>query len=138
MSQRDEVPPQEDILGDEEVRDEEEEEGEDLLGEGMAADYEPRPELDRYDPDMLDEGEHSVITLEQRRAAEREMAQRDRASRRRQRSPQTPRFPVAPSSPEHSSDAEPLSPPTPGSAMQRRKRPRSEPTASPGGQSEQD
>mmetsp|Transcript_93951 Transcript_93951/g.304010 ORF Transcript_93951/g.304010 Transcript_93951/m.304010 type:complete len:898 (-) Transcript_93951:106-2799(-) len=83
----------EDILADNEVMFEEEE-GEDLFGENMAADYAERPELDQYDPDMLDQTEHEVMTVEQRMAAEQAMQRRDRAGRRRQRSdPGTPGFP---------------------------------------------
>jgi len=80
----------EDVLGDTFVGDDEEEEGEDLYGDNLARDYEDRPELDNYDPDMLDDLEHPTLSIEQRRSAERLM---DRArDRRMQRSP-SPSFP---------------------------------------------
>lgn len=71
---------EEDILGDEERVDEEEEDGEDLFGDDMERDYEARPELDHYDPAMLaDENEEQApLTPGQRRAAEQDMARRDR------------------------------------------------------------
>mmetsp|Transcript_147042 Transcript_147042/g.409649 ORF Transcript_147042/g.409649 Transcript_147042/m.409649 type:complete len:894 (-) Transcript_147042:247-2928(-) len=115
-SPRDERPngdAEEDLMADE-VADAEEEEGEDLFGENMARDYEDQPELDQYDPAMLDDGdEHAVLTAEQRRAAERAMNARDaREGRRRRRQPSTPGtpgtpgFPLAPSSPFATSDVE--------------------------------
>jgi len=116
---------EEDILGGE-AEDGEEEEGEDLFGENMARDYEDRPELDRYDPAMIDDAEHEVITVQQRRAAERAMAERDagRTPRRARGlipnspdAPGTPGFPMAPSSPFPSSDVEAL-----GDTTVRRKR----------------
>merc|ERR1719203_1208865 len=63
--------------------------------DNMAADYELRPELDQYDPDMLDDGEHAPITVSQRRAAEQALNVRDRraGNRRRGRSdPGSPGF----------------------------------------------
>ena len=57
---------------------EDEDEGEDLLGENMMDDYQHRPELDHYDEDMLDDGPHEPLTMAARLAAEREMAARDR------------------------------------------------------------
>jgi len=72
----------EDILGDEARVDDEEEDGEDLFGDDMDRDYEARPELDQYDPAMLDTDEHGAISMEQRRAAERAMGARDRQERR--------------------------------------------------------
>lgn len=43
-------------------------------------DYRPIPELDVYEPDMLDDsGEFSELSIDARRAAEREMRQRDGA-----------------------------------------------------------
>jgi len=82
----------EDILGDAFVGDDEEEEGEDLMGDNLMRDYEDRPELDNYDPDMLDDMDHPTLTVEQRRAAERLMDQN--RDRRMQRSP-SPSFPEA-------------------------------------------
>eukprot|EP00746_Dinoflagellata_sp_MGD_P167547 gnl/MRDRNA2_/MRDRNA2_98263_c0_seq1.p1 gnl/MRDRNA2_/MRDRNA2_98263_c0~~gnl/MRDRNA2_/MRDRNA2_98263_c0_seq1.p1 ORF type:complete len:913 (-),score=234.97 gnl/MRDRNA2_/MRDRNA2_98263_c0_seq1:96-2834(-) len=75
---------EEDVLGDQDGGDPEEEEGEDLFGEGMEQDYEARPELDRYDPAMLaDENEDQApLTPGQRRAAEQSMQRRDREERR--------------------------------------------------------
>lgn len=79
---------EEELFGDEEGGDEDPEEGEDLM-ENMAADYVHDPEQDRYDPDMLDDGEHEPLTMAQRRAAEMEMDQREArtplAGRRRPR-----------------------------------------------------
>uniref|UniRef100_A0A915IQD1 DNA replication licensing factor MCM2 n=1 Tax=Romanomermis culicivorax TaxID=13658 RepID=A0A915IQD1_ROMCU len=57
---------------------ENEEDGEDLFNDNMEADYRPIPELDTYDPDLLDDsGEYSDLSLTARRNAEREMHQRD-------------------------------------------------------------
>jgi len=87
--------PEEDILADADV-DVEEGEGDDLM-DNMDADNAEDRELDQYDPDMLDDTEQGTITVEQRRAAEKEMAERDGrrgGSRRRLRSdPGTPGFP---------------------------------------------
>lgn len=109
----------EDPLADNEL-DNEEEDGEDLLGDNMAADYAENPELDNYDPDMLDDADHEVITVEQRRAAEKELNARDRREgRRRNRSdPGTPGFPA--SSPGGTSDGEASSGPE-GSARRTRR-----------------
>eukprot|EP00408_Alexandrium_pacificum_P029516 CAMPEP_0171291968 /NCGR_PEP_ID=MMETSP0790-20130122/71920_1 /TAXON_ID=2925 /ORGANISM="Alexandrium catenella, Strain OF101" /LENGTH=891 /DNA_ID=CAMNT_0011761697 /DNA_START=66 /DNA_END=2742 /DNA_ORIENTATION=+ len=82
---------EDDLLGNE-AADEEEEEGEDLLGENMMRDYEDRPELDQYDPALIDNTEHEPLTIAQRRAAERAMAERD-GGRRRREQPATPRTP---------------------------------------------
>jgi len=47
---------EDEILGDQTVRDEaEEEDGEELFGDNMENDYRPMPELDHYDPAMLDD-----------------------------------------------------------------------------------
>jgi len=67
---------QEDLLAA--AVEEEEAGGEDLYGENMAADYEDRPELDHYDPEMLDDAPHDALTMSQRRAAELAMDRRDR------------------------------------------------------------
>mmetsp|Transcript_78917 Transcript_78917/g.231640 ORF Transcript_78917/g.231640 Transcript_78917/m.231640 type:complete len:896 (+) Transcript_78917:82-2769(+) len=120
---------EENLLGDEVADGEEEEEGEDLFGENMHRDYEDQPENDGYDPAMLDDAEQEVLTVEQRRAAERAMADRDaREGRRRQRgqpmtpgvpgTPGTPGFPLAPSSPFPTSDVEDFG----GDSTGRRKR----------------
>lgn len=74
--------PREEDIRDEDVDDEGE--GEDLHGENMFGDYQEDPELDHYDPEMLDDAEGHVLTVEQRRAAEREM---DARERKRGRSP---------------------------------------------------
>jgi len=74
--------PEEDMLA-EDVEGEEGE-GEDLQGENMMQDYAERPELDSYDPELLDDsGDHEVLS-EDRFAAERAMNARDR---KRGRSP---------------------------------------------------
>lgn len=68
------------ILGEIETADEESE-GEDLFGGDMERDYLPNPRLDRYDPEILDDEEaFSVMSESERRAAEMEMARRDRAA----------------------------------------------------------
>eukprot|EP00404_Azadinium_spinosum_P038161 CAMPEP_0180644492 /NCGR_PEP_ID=MMETSP1037_2-20121125/48439_1 /TAXON_ID=632150 /ORGANISM="Azadinium spinosum, Strain 3D9" /LENGTH=60 /DNA_ID=CAMNT_0022668195 /DNA_START=94 /DNA_END=273 /DNA_ORIENTATION=- len=55
--EEDEVPEvEEDPLADEDAENaEEEDDGEDLFGENMLNDYQDRPELDQYDPEMLDD-----------------------------------------------------------------------------------
>ena len=63
---------------EDEAPDADEEEGEDLMGENMMDDYQPQPELDHYDEEMLDDGPHERMPLATRLAAEREMAARDR------------------------------------------------------------
>ena len=72
-----------DLLGDgdeDRLRDEEEDDdGEDLVGDDMENDYRPIPELDRYDPDMVDDSVYSDISMSERVAAEREMQHRDKA-----------------------------------------------------------
>merc|ERR1719450_1541419 len=77
----DDVPEDEDVLGDEVEEAEDEGEGEDLMGPGMMADYEEQPELDQYDPDMLDQEEHAPMSMAERRAAEEAMDARDRRER---------------------------------------------------------
>jgi len=57
----------------------EEEDAEDLVGDGMERDYAPEPELDRYDPEMLDHRAYAPPTAGQRAAAEAELRERDRA-----------------------------------------------------------
>merc|ERR1719183_2171349 len=44
----------------------------------MFEDYQERPELDQYDPSMLDDAAHPAMTMEQRLAAESVMRERDR------------------------------------------------------------
>ncbi|XP_066582953.1 DNA replication licensing factor Mcm2 isoform X1 [Prorops nasuta] len=58
----------------------EEEDGEELFGENMEADYRPMSALDRYDPNLLDDDEYSEMSQGERIAAEAEMHRRDRAS----------------------------------------------------------
>merc|ERR1719181_944248 len=48
----------------------------------MMEDYQERPELDEYDPAMIDDSAHPTMTLEQRQAAERAMRDRERRSPR--------------------------------------------------------
>lgn len=67
------------ILGENSIV--EEEDGEELFGDDMERDYLPNPALDRYDPENLDdEADFSDISQGDRRAAEAEMARRDRAA----------------------------------------------------------
>lgn len=57
---------------------EEEDDGEDLFGDRMEDDYRVMPELDRYDPEDVDQGDYSDMDIEDRVAAERAMKQRDK------------------------------------------------------------
>jgi len=58
---------------------EEEEDGEDLFGDNMENDYRPVPELDKYEGDDLDEeNDYDAMDVEDRVAAERQMAKRDK------------------------------------------------------------
>ncbi|EER16710.1 DNA replication licensing factor MCM2, putative [Perkinsus marinus ATCC 50983] len=66
---------------DDAIEEEDEGEGEDLM-DNMEEDYRPMPELDRYDPRMLDEQEYGDDAGARRRA-ERELRERDRGQRRR-------------------------------------------------------
>lgn len=59
-----------------------EEDGEELFGDNMEQDYRPIPELDRYDPRILDESEYSTMSESDRRAVEDQLRQRDRAEGR--------------------------------------------------------
>ncbi|XP_069685612.1 DNA replication licensing factor Mcm2 [Periplaneta americana] len=59
-------------------QDEEEEDGEELFGDNMEADYRPMPALDRYETDVLDEEEYDDISQTDRAAAEAAMRRRDR------------------------------------------------------------
>jgi len=62
----------------------EDEEGEELIGDQMAEDYRAIPELDTYDPAMLADETVAVDELDAdgRRAAENLMKKRDMAQRR--------------------------------------------------------
>ncbi len=62
--------------------DEEESEGEELFGENFERDYRPQPKLDVYDPDQLDDGNYSEMSLGDRIAAEATLAARDKAEGR--------------------------------------------------------
>ncbi|CAE6419282.1 DNA replication licensing factor mcm2 OS=Schizosaccharomyces pombe (strain 972 / ATCC 24843) GN=mcm2 PE=1 SV=1 [Rhizoctonia solani AG-1 IB] len=62
---------------------EEDQEGEDLYGENLMEDYAADEALDRYDARDIDDEEADELTAEQRRAAERDMALRDRRDARR-------------------------------------------------------
>mmetsp|Transcript_11333 Transcript_11333/g.26100 ORF Transcript_11333/g.26100 Transcript_11333/m.26100 type:complete len:875 (+) Transcript_11333:74-2698(+) len=79
MSQHnDDIPIEEDILAEGTAVDEEEEgEGEDLFGDDMIRDYERNPEEDQYDPELLDDTHHEPMSIEQRRAVERALDERD-------------------------------------------------------------
>ncbi|XP_035227387.1 DNA replication licensing factor MCM2-like isoform X2 [Stegodyphus dumicola] len=55
-----------------------EEDGEELFGDNLEADYRAIPALDRYDADILDDSEYSALSEGERRAAEEAMRQRDR------------------------------------------------------------
>jgi DNA replication licensing factor MCM2 len=58
---------------------EDEEDGEDLFGDNMEDDYRRVDELDRYDPEGLDqENDFDAMEIDERMAAEREMRKRDR------------------------------------------------------------
>lgn len=70
---------EDDILGDGQNVGEEDDEGEDLFGDNMEDDYRQVAELDKYDPEGLDqENEYDPMDIEERVAAEREMRKRDR------------------------------------------------------------
>ncbi|XP_043271583.1 DNA replication licensing factor Mcm2 [Venturia canescens] len=67
------------LLGDEPANDMiEEDDGEELFGDNMEADYRPMSALDRYDPAMMDDEEYSDISQADRVAAEATMRRRDR------------------------------------------------------------
>uniref|UniRef100_I0FIN4 DNA replication licensing factor MCM2 n=1 Tax=Macaca mulatta TaxID=9544 RepID=I0FIN4_MACMU len=63
---------------------EEEEDGEELIGDGMERDYRAIPELDAYEAEglALDDEDVEELTASQREAAERAMRQRDREAGR--------------------------------------------------------
>lgn len=71
---------EDDILGgqDDDVINEEEEDGEDLFGDNMEEDYRPVPELDKYDPQDIDQEDYDDMDIEERVLAEREMKKRDK------------------------------------------------------------
>mmetsp|Transcript_65666 Transcript_65666/g.148159 ORF Transcript_65666/g.148159 Transcript_65666/m.148159 type:complete len:885 (-) Transcript_65666:177-2831(-) len=121
--------PMEDPLADD-IVDEEEEGGEDLFGENMAGDYQDRPELDQYDPAMIDDNEQAGMSIAERRAVDRLLEDRDEqeARDRRRREPEASprRFPLGEfASPQRSSDIEPSE--FGGDTSVRRKRRRVEP-----------
>lgn len=62
--------------------DEGEDSGEELFGDNFERDYLPRPKLDVYEPEHLDDGEFSEMSLGDRIAAEAEMKSRDKAEDR--------------------------------------------------------
>jgi DNA replication licensing factor MCM2 len=66
------------ILGEQRGADEEEEEGEDLFGDNMEEDYKRIDELDRYDPEELDQEDYDDMNIDERMAAEKEMRKRDK------------------------------------------------------------
>ncbi|CAH2312020.1 DNA replication licensing factor MCM2 [Pelobates cultripes] len=80
------LPPFEDesegILGDEGLPVDEEEDGEELIGDGMERDYRPISELDVYEAEGLDDEDVEELTASQRDAAEQSMRMRDRESGR--------------------------------------------------------
>jgi len=65
------------LLGNE-APEEDEGEGDDLFGDNMEADYQPIPELDTYESDILDRSEYEGMSPGARQAAEEEMRERDR------------------------------------------------------------
>ena len=65
-------------LGGHHDDEEEEDEGENLFGDNMEADYRAMPHLDNFDPNLLDEEEYEALSEGERRAAEASMRKRDR------------------------------------------------------------
>jgi hypothetical protein len=59
--------------------DEDEDSGEELFGDNFERDYLPRPGLDVYEPDQLDQGEYSDMSFSDRIAAEAVLKARDKA-----------------------------------------------------------
>ncbi|EEA06435.1 DNA replication licencing factor MCM2, putative [Cryptosporidium muris RN66] len=78
-SEAEEVPIDE-IAYEEEINESEEEVGEDLYADNFLDDYQPDPELDRYDPDILDDTNYEDDP-EARRRAEIALDRRDMAER---------------------------------------------------------
>ncbi|XP_018409454.1 PREDICTED: DNA replication licensing factor MCM2 [Nanorana parkeri] len=80
------LPPFEDesenVLEDEVLPVEEEEDGEELIGDGMERDYRPISELDVYEAEGLDDEDAEELTASQRDAAEQAMRMRDRETGR--------------------------------------------------------
>ncbi|KAL6063587.1 MCM DNA helicase complex subunit [Balamuthia mandrillaris] len=76
---------EEEIFGEDE-EDFEEEEGEDLFGDGMEGDYAAKPGLDSYAAVDLDEREYEAMSYSARAAAEQMMAKRDKGKQREQQS----------------------------------------------------
>lgn len=80
------LPPFEDesdgILGDEALPVDEEEDGEELIGDGMERDYRAISELDVYEAEGLDDEDADELTASQRDAAEQAMRMRDRETGR--------------------------------------------------------
>ncbi|KAM4022391.1 DNA replication licensing factor MCM2 [Anomaloglossus baeobatrachus] len=80
------LPPFEDesegILGDEGLPVNEEEDGEELIGDGMERDYRAISELDVYEAEGLDDEDVDDLTASQRDAAEQAMRMRDRETGR--------------------------------------------------------
>ncbi|XP_014249054.1 DNA replication licensing factor Mcm2 [Cimex lectularius] len=70
------------LIGGDSIRIEEED-GEELFGDNLEADYRPNPLLDRYDDRDLDDDEIDDMSQGDRAAAERFMAERDVAEGRR-------------------------------------------------------
>uniref|UniRef100_A0A914V690 DNA replication licensing factor MCM2 n=1 Tax=Plectus sambesii TaxID=2011161 RepID=A0A914V690_9BILA len=71
---------EQDLFGDEQEPAEEDEDGENLFGDDMERDYEAHPELDIYSESGMDDAsELTELSMDARRRAEREMAERDRA-----------------------------------------------------------
>eukprot|EP00092_Neocalanus_flemingeri_P006174 GFUD01006646.1.p1 GENE.GFUD01006646.1~~GFUD01006646.1.p1 ORF type:complete len:902 (-),score=288.78 GFUD01006646.1:231-2936(-) len=70
---------EDDLLGGMGNNEEEEEgDGENLFGDDMERDYRPMPQLDTFDPDLLDEDEYEALSEGERQAAEASMRKRDR------------------------------------------------------------
>ena len=72
------------IVRDGNIRDQDdgEESGEELFGNDFERDYLPRPELDVYERDQLDDASYSELSVDGRRAAEEELRQRDKVEGR--------------------------------------------------------
>ena len=73
----------EDLLGEPRNEEEEEEDGEELFGDNMEADYRAMPALDRYDRELLDEDDYDMMSEGDRAAAEAALRKRDREEGRR-------------------------------------------------------
>jgi len=79
---------EEDPMAEEQPADEDE--GEDLFGDAMMGDYAEQPELDQYDPELVDDSDQPAMDIRDRLRAERTMEERDRAAGRRRRDPSSP------------------------------------------------